>query len=275
MNENLLIEDENVEENEIKDENNEKLELENLLKISQETETEQSFKIEYNLKDNSDYNKSIKILLLGESQTGKTSLINRICFNKFVEEFSPTVTVESYDYFIRINDFTLRIQIWDTPGKDEYSSVIKNYSQSTDYAIFFYSVDDKTSFNKINEWYTIFQQKSLNNNINNILIGNKKDLDNDKKIITFEQGENLARQYKCFMFKEISCKNEDDIDNILEFFNIIANTYYKYNGSRYMSFDDESLSYEASNSIIEILNKEQKSKIQKKQKKKRCCCLII
>ena len=241
-------------------------------------------KIEYNLKDNQTYNKSIKILLLGESKTGKTSFIRRLCFNDFNEEFSPTNIIEYNDYFIKMNDYILRMQIWDIPGKEENNLIIKNHSQSTDYAIYFYSVDDKQSFNKICDWYNSLHNKNSNNeisNINSILLGNKKDLSDDKKIITYEQGQNLAKQYKFNLFKEISCKDENDKDNILDIINNIGSYYYKYKELRLSSFDSENLSYEASNSLIlEYSNKENnnnnKNQTKEHQKsKKKCCCSII
>ena len=290
MTETLLIEDnyeEEKEKNEDNDNNKRKLELEEIFKTSYDSE--QNWKIEHNLKANQNYNKSIKILLLGESKTGKTSFIRRLCFNDFIEDFSPTYTIGNYDYFIKINDYILRMQIWDIPGKEEYNSIIKEHFQSTDYAIYFYSVDDKQSFNKICEWYNILHNKNSNNeiskiniNINSILLGNKKDLNDDKKIITYEQGKNLAKQYKFNLFKEISCKDENDKDNFLDIINNIGSYYYKYKELRVSSIDSENLSYEASNSLImEFSNEENNNNINKnpiqedKKSKKKCCCLII
>ena len=285
MTETLLMEDDCEEEKEKEDDNDnnkrKKSELGEIFKINYDSE--QNLKIEYNLKDNQTYNKSIKILLLGESKTGKTSFIRRLCFNDFNEEFSPTNIIEYNDYFIKMNDYILRMQIWDIPGKEENNLIIKNHSQSTDYAIYFYSVDDKQSFNKICDWYNSLQNKNSNNeisNINSILLGNKKDLSDDKKIITYEQGQNLAKQYKFNLFKEISCKDENDKDNILDIINNIGSYYYKYRELRVSSFDSENLSYEASNSLIlEYSNKENnnnKNQTKELQKsKKKCCCLII
>ena len=285
MTETLLMEDDCEEEKEKEDDNDnnkrKKSELGEIFKINYDSE--QNLKIEHNLKDNQTYNKSIKILLLGESKTGKTSFIRRLCFNDFNEEFSPTNIIEYNDYFIKMNDYILRMQIWDIPGKEENNLIIKNHSQSTDYAIYFYSVDDKQSFNKICDWYNSLHNKNSNNeisNINSILLGNKKDLSDDKKIITYEQGQNLAKQYKFNLFKEISCKDENDKDNILDIINNIGSYYYKYKELRISSFDSECLSYEASNSLIlEYSNKENnnnKNQTKEHQKsKKKCCCLII
>ena len=74
------------------------------------------------------------------------------------------------------------------------------------------------------------------------------------------------------MFKEISCKEEsvEEIDNIIDVFDIIAKYYYKLNKQRNSTYDGESLNYEASNSIIELSNKSE-SKKGKKNKRKKCC----
>ena len=140
-------------------------------------------------------------------------------------------------------------------------------------------MDDKGSFNKIGDWYNNIQKNNLNkdiNSINSILLANKKDLNDDKKIITLEQGKNLAKQYKFNLFKEISCKDENDIDNILDIFNDIANFYYKFKELS-SSYLDSDLSYEASNSLIEYSNNENNILPENihKQSKKKCCCFII
>ena len=107
---NKVIEDECNEESEKKDDDNDynkgKLELEEIVKGG--NELEQTFKIELNLKDNSFYNKSIKILLLGESKSGKTSFIRRLCFNDFTEDYNSTITVTLNDYFVKINGYIIR-----------------------------------------------------------------------------------------------------------------------------------------------------------------------
>lgn len=278
MKENIL--DDNEEEKEIKDdEENYILSKVELGPVSEEnSEKEQNYSIERNIKNNPSYNKSIKIILLGDSNVGKTSIARRICFNDFEENLSPTFSMEYFDYFIKINDYILRMQIWDTSGKEEYNSIVKNHFLSTDFAIYIYSLDNIQSFNKIKEWLTNFQKDNPGNNIKHIILANKKDIEEDKRKITFEEGENLAKEYKCNIFKEISCKNnnEEEVNNILGIFDEITKfNYNSYKKLRSSTLESESFSYQASKTIYELSEKSKSEGLTIGKEKSGCCCCCI
>lgn len=278
MKENIL--DDNEEEKEIKDdEENYILSKVELGPVSEEnSEKEQNYSIERNIKNNPSYNKSIKIILLGDSNVGKTSIVRRICFNDFEENLSPTFSMEYFDYFIKINDYILRMQIWDTSGKEEYNSIVKNHFLSTDFAIYIYSLDNIQSFNKIKEWLTNFQKDNPGNNIKHIILANKKDIEEDKRKITFEEGENLAKEYKCNIFKEISCKNnnEEEVNNILGIFDEITKfNYNSYKKLRSSTLESESFSYQASKTIYELSEKSKSEGLTIGKEKSGCCCCCI
>lgn len=278
MKENIL--DDNEEEKEIKDdEENYILSKVELGPVSEEnSEKEQNYSIERNIKNNPSYNKSIKIILLGDSNVGKTSIVRRICFNDFEENLSPTFSMEYFDYFVKINDYILRMQIWDTSGKEEYNSIVKNHFLSTDFAIYIYSLDNIQSFNKIKEWLTNFQKDNPGNNIKHIILANKKDIEEDKRKITFEEGENLAKEYKCNIFKEISCKNnnEEEVNNILGIFDEITKfNYNSYKKLRSSTLESESFSYQASKTIYELSEKSKSEGLTIGKEKSGCCCCCI
>lgn len=273
MKENLLGEDELETDN-----NNDKedyiLSKVELGPITKEgSEKEENYLIERNIKNNQSYNKSIKIILLGDSHVGKTSIIRRVCFNDFEENISSTISIEYFDYFIKINDYILRMQIWDTSDKEKYNSIVKNHFLSTDYAIYIYSLDNIKSFNTIKEWLSNFQKDNPDNKIVKILLANKNDIEEDKRKITFKEGENLAKEYKCAIFKEISCKNDEEPKNILDIFDQIAKSYYNYNKQlKRTSIDSESLSYEASKTIYEISENSNSNSLTSRNEKCCCCC---
>ena len=267
MEENLIAETEETqtEENEKIDEYSDKLELGDVPNSVEEID---NINIQHNCQNENIYDKSIKIILLGETKVGKTSLINRLCNNQYNENLPQTSSIQSYNYLVKVNEFILRMQIWDISGQEKNNALINNYFQSTDYAIYLYSIDDKQSFNKLKDWFENFQKKNDNTDARTILLGNKKDL-NKERVVTYEQGEIFAKEYQITSFKEISCKNgnEENINDILDIFDNIAKFYYNYFKKSRMT-DGECMDYEASISIINIGKKKRKTT----KKNKNCCC---
>ena len=136
------------------------------------------YNIQRNLNEDSTYDKSIKVILLGDSMVGKSSVINRLCNQTFDESIGPTICIEHYNYLIKVNDYTIRMQIWDTAGQEKYNSIINKYYANTDLAIYVYSIDNLESFHRIKDWMLCCEEKNAekeNNETKNILLGNKKD----------------------------------------------------------------------------------------------------
>ena len=234
---------------------------ENILDNSIELD-DQKLTVERNLKDVLNYDKSLKIVLLGESMVGKSSIVHRVCDGKFIEHLSPTISIEYFNYTTRVNkDLIIRMQIWDTAGQEKFDSIVKQYYQSSDFGIYIYAIDDLQSFDKLKDW--IYKAKDNNKNeMKGILLGNKSDLESSRKV-SFYQGENFAKENRFVLFKEISCKNDNDSEKILEVFDEISKiTYAK---GRTSVLDSDSMNYEATNSM-RALNKKMH-----KEKKKKCC----
>ena len=232
------------------------------------------YKIERNIKT-PNYDKSIKVILLGDSMVGKSSIINRLCNATFDENINATIAIEYYNYCIKVNDFIVRLQIWDTCGQEKFNSIVKNYYQNTDYGIFVYSIDNLESFMKIKEWlaYTLDNNaKTENNQMKNILLENKKDLGDNVRKVSYYDGESFSKNNDFFIFKEISCKDADEKEknNFLEIFDEIAkNCYDNHVARRSSTVDSDSLNYVASKTMMEM---SLKAKPKKTIKKKKNCC---
>lgn len=254
-----MIEENNIEDNENQREIGEV--DENILSKSIELD-DQKLTVERNLKDITKYDKSLKIVLLGESMVGKSSIVHRICEGKFIEHLSPTISIEYFNYTTRVNkDLIIRMQIWDTAGQEKFDSIVKQYYQSSDFGIYIYAIDDLQSFDKLKDW--AYKAKDNNSNdMKGILLGNKSDLESNRKVSSYE-GENFAKENKFVLFREISCKNDNDSEKILEVFDEISRITYLR--GRTSNLDSESMNYEASNSM-RALNKKMN-----KDKKKKCC----
>ncbi len=226
--------------------------------------------IERNLVESEVYDNSIKVIILGDSYVGKSSLINRLINNKFVE-LTSTLSIEYHTYIISINEYKIRMQLWDTAGQEKYNSIISNYYKGTDVAIFVYSIDKSETFENIQMWFK--HLKENNDNSLNILIGNKLDMEKEGgRVVSYENAENFARDNNFFLFREVSCKSKEtyEIEDIFEIFDEIGK--YFYEKSKEKNNNADSISYKVSDSMRTLGEKHKIKKATEKNKKKVGCC---
>ena len=242
-------------------------------------------------KSYSGYDKSIKIILLGDSGVGKTSLLNCLEPNNTDIDQKQTISLEYFNYVLKVNNNVIRMQIWDTVGHEKFNSIISNYYKTTDVAIFIYSIDDINSFNNINNWYNELNDKGNNDNNNiktiKILLGNKNDLENERKV-TYEMGEKLKKEKNFYYFQEINCSyknkdvnekidNSDDKNNKIDENDLVQNLFFKIGKIIYKEYivtkveriNSSVYNYEASNSILAASDTQSNST---NKKDKSCFC---
>ena len=188
-----------------------------------------------------------KIMVLGESKVDKTSLIKRYTKDQFGGVYLTTVGMDFQDKIIEIEDKKVRLQVWDTAGQERFRNVTKSYFQSSQGLLVVYDITDKDSFLNINFWMENIK-KNAPENVKLILVGNKCDLANERKV-TIEDGENKARNYNIKFF-ESSAK---DGTNVNELFFYLANEIYQ---------DEKTKEKDNKNSL----------KLKEKKKEKKGCC---
>ncbi len=155
--------------------------------------------------------KEIKLITLGNSEVGKSSIINQFVFKNFDKDLINTIGMDSKNYEIKIDDKTIKLKIWDTAGQERFRSIQKHYYNKVDGILFIYDITNKTSFDIIEQWYN--EVKNYNDNIIGVLIGNKTDLE-DNRTVTTEQGKELAKKLN---FRFYEC-NSVDGENVHEAF---------------------------------------------------------
>ena len=145
----------------------------------------------------------IKIVLCGDSQSGKTSFITRLTRNEFNNEFQPTFGVSFKSITHSYKEKTFKLQLWDGSGQLNFKALIPLYYHPATTIIMVYDCTNKESFFNLKN-YLIAIHEYYDNNIKLIILGNKSD--NEDKIINATQGKALA-DYLGAAFFEISCKN--------------------------------------------------------------------
>ena len=118
----------------------------------------------------------LKILIIGDSDVGKTSMLLKYTDNFFPESHLATIGVEFKTKDINYKDFLIHLQIWDTAGQERFKSITKNFFRNTNGVIFMYDVTQKKTFKSVKDW---IRDSEINNpGLKRILVGNKIDLKN-------------------------------------------------------------------------------------------------
>ena len=127
-------------------------------------------------KDSSIFDYNYKIIIIGDSSVGKTSLTQRATSGVYKDKSLPTLGFEFFPFIVKYKDTIIKLEIWDTCGQEAYRSLVKSYFCNSSIAIIVYAIDNRKSFTSIEEW--IRQCKNLcSPDTKFILIGNKNDVD--------------------------------------------------------------------------------------------------
>ncbi|KAJ5077759.1 ras and ef-hand domain-containing protein [Anaeramoeba ignava] len=162
----------------------------------------------------------VKIVLIGDSSVGKTNLLTRFCENEFAPDSMPTIGVEFGSKIVEINEQRIKAQIWDTAGQERFRSVTQAYYRGSVGAFIVYDITNPLSFRRLGDWYQEFKSQAEDNSII-MIIGNKCDLENDRKILQ-EDAEKFAKEHD-ILFMETSAK---DGTNVEETFSKLMNKIY-------------------------------------------------
>lgn len=195
---------------------------------------------------------SFKIILLGDSTVGKTSLILRFCDDKFMEIGTSTIGVDTKTKDIRHNGKKIELEIWDTAGQERFRTLAKNSYQGSDGILLVYDITQKKTFNNIKHWYDNIKNAIDINKVAIILVGNKSDLPDHQ--VKKENYEKFCEQYKLQVI-ETSCK--DNI-NVEETFNALIEKMLKL-------YDDDKKEFKNRASKLD------KNTSNSQKDKKKCC----
>ncbi|XP_078043736.1 ras-related protein Rab-18-B [Augochlora pura] len=150
----------------------------------------------------------LKLLILGESDVGKSSIILSFTEGCFQENLQVTVGIDCKTKRITVDGNTVTLAIWDTAGQERFRTLTPNYYRDGQGAILVYDVTNKTSFQKLELWLEELTTYCNKTDIVKIVIGNKIDLPN--RVVTTEEGLRFARRHQ-MMYIESSAKTQDGI----------------------------------------------------------------
>ena len=156
--------------------------------------------------------KSYKILFIGNSHVGKTSLLNRYSDDVYVDRFTSTIGT---DFKIKVNN-GITLQLWDTAGQERFKTITSVYYRKADGIIIVYDVTCLKSFESIENWIEIIAKNTDVMKTNIMLLGNKSEHSNALiRQVKFEIAEKFAKNHNMLFF-EVSAKENTNINISIE-----------------------------------------------------------
>jgi len=152
-----------------------------------------------------------KLVLLGESAVGKSSLVLRFVKGQFLEYQESTIGAAFLTQTVCLNDTTVKFEIWDTAGQERYHSLAPMYYRGAQAAIIVYDITSSDSFDRAKSWVNELKRQG-NANIVIALAGNKVDLEKHRKVPSGE-AQKYADENE-LLFMETSAKNATNVNEI-------------------------------------------------------------
>jgi len=135
------------------------------------------------------YDFLFKLVLLGDSAVGKSSILVRFSDDEFVESHINTIGVDFRYRTVTIDNHVVKLQIWDTAGQEKYRTIVRAYYRGADGVVLVYDVTNQDSFDHVDEWLADVDKFAERNPVR-LLVGNKADLMDQRQV-----SEELASKY--------------------------------------------------------------------------------
>lgn len=145
-----------------------------------------------------------KILIIGDSNVGKTSLLNRYCDDSFPSStLIATVGIDYKTKLIDLDNETVKLQIWDTAGQERFRTLTNAYFRGACGAVLLYDITSRDTFSNVAGWMESIEEHG-SSNICVAVVGHKADLE-EERTVTTDEGRKLAENYDSLFF-EVSAK---------------------------------------------------------------------
>ena len=204
---------------------------------------------------------SIKIVLLGETAVGKTSIIQRFITDSFNSNCISSLSAQFNSKTMEINGETLKIDIWDTAGQEKYRSLARIFYKDAKVIVFVYDITNKKTFEEIKNYWFPQTKDNCENNVIYALVGNKNDL-YEKEEVNEIDAINYAKEINA-VFTTASALS-----------NVGVNSLFETLGQKLINKDNNNNKIENKVEIVDNNNKSIKlSKNDEKEiaENKKCC----
>lgn len=165
----------------------------------------------------------LPMILLGDSQVGKTALSTKTVNNEFSEKMLSTIGKELFEKKVTVEGHSIKIKIHDTAGQERYKSIAVSSVRNALGIMLVYAINQRESFLALEGWLDQINNADKEKPL--VILGNKCDLPENERTVTYEEGKQFAEKYG-YHFYECSAKSGDNVEKAFD--DIIMQMYQKH-----------------------------------------------
>ncbi|KAJ6920322.1 ras-related protein Rab7-like [Populus alba x Populus x berolinensis] len=158
----------------------------------------------------------LKVIVLGDSGAGKTSLMNQYVHKKFSQQYKATIGADFVTKELQIDDRLVTLQIWDTAGQERFQSLGVAFYRGADCCVLVYDVNVMRSFDTLDNWHEEFLKQASPSDPKKfpfILLGNKIDIDGgNSRVVSEKKAKDWCASKGNILYFETSAKEDYNVD---------------------------------------------------------------
>lgn len=172
-----------------------------------------------------DVDTTLKVIVVGNGQVGKTSMITRFAKGIFTNEYKKTIGVDFLEkkMYLNAHGEDVTFLLWDTAGQEEYDAITRTYYKGAGACILAFSTTDRDSFDAIESWHKKVRDEC--GNIVMVLVQNKVDL-LDQAVMSKDEVETIAKKLRLKLYR--TCVKDDM--NVSEVFTQLGGEFIRGGG---------------------------------------------
>ena len=154
----------------------------------------------------------IKILTLGDTNVGKSSIVLRFVSDKFDDKMFSTIGIDFKSKVIKVGNQSIKVLLWDTAGQEKFQNIAKQYYNGANGVLLIFDITDKKSFERIDFWLQELKEHIRLDELHVVLVGNKIDNEN-KRVIKYEEANEYAEKNNV-KYYEVSAKTTKGLNTL-------------------------------------------------------------